>query len=213
MKKLFLGSFLLLSLVTSCSQLVEEKSEKSVTLEIPKALPNTKEFTDALYLIVKKAGFSSVDGVEFFDLGSSYSESIIEGRNPTVYVEATLVDKKDKNKLMNYRFDFEKGEVSEGEEIVLTSGFGSSQEIVEGYDNFKSNLFKTSDIAPFSKMDEMQKSALDNSDYKVDEQFTSSYKSGYNSLGNFETYIYVQNKKVRTMSKPIYFDKNGAVKK
>lgn len=213
MKKVILSIILLGGLLTSCSQMSGAETEEKEAMEIPKALPSSKEFTDALNLIVKKAGFSSADEVEFFELGSTFSVSSIEGSDPSVYVEATIVDKKDKNKLMSYSFYFDKGEVGEGEEVVLTSGFGSNEEIVEGYESFKSNLFKTSDIAPFSKMDEMQKAALENSGYKKDEQYTSSYRSGYNTVGRFETYIYVNNTKVRTMSKPIYFDKTGAVKK
>lgn len=209
MKKVILSSILLAGLFTSCSPSGGSDAEGTTEGKVLTELPNSSEMSEAMDLIIKKAGFSSIDEVEFFELGSDYSPSIIEGNDASVYVEATLVDKKDKNKLLNYTFTFSDGVVSEGEEVILTSGIGSSEEIVEGYESFKSNLFKMSDIPSFAKMDDMKKIALEKSGYKKDDQYISSYSSGYSHMGRFETYMFVKHKKVTTMSKSIYFDKNG----
>ena len=209
MKKVILSSILVAGLVASCSQSGGADTLEATSGKVLTELPSGTEMSEAIDLIVKKAGFSSADEVEFFELGSDYSESIIEGTDASTYVEATIVDKKDKNKLLSYSYSFNDGVVSEGEEVILTSGIGSSEEIVEGYESFKSNLFKTSDIPAFSKIDDMKKIALEKSGYKKDDQYISSYSCGYNFMGRFESYMYVKHKKVTTMSKSINFDKNG----
>lgn len=209
MKKVILSSILLAGVFTACSPSEGTDAEGNASGKVLTELPGSAEMSEAMDMIIKKAGFSSINEVEFFELGSNYTPSIIDGNDAVVYVEATLVDKKDKNKLLSYTYMFSEGTVGEGEEVILTSGIGSSEEIVEGYEVFKSNLFKISDIPSFSKMDDMKKIALEKSGYKKEDQYISSYTSEYSRMGRFETDMTVRHKKVNTMSKTIYFDKNG----
>lgn len=209
MKKVILSSILLAGVFTACSPSEGTDAEGNASGKVLTELPGSAEMSEAMDMIIKKAGFSSINEVEFFELGSNYTPSIIDGNDAVVYVEATLVDKNDKNKLLSYTYMFSEGTVGEGEEVILTSGIGSSEEIVEGYEVFKSNLFKVSDIPSFSKMDDMKKIALEKSGYKKEDQYISSYTSEYSRMGRFETDMTVRHKKVNTMSKTIYFDKNG----
>lgn len=216
MKGIFLVGALGLSLLTSCtgnSGTGEDgNSQEEVSkVAIPDALPGSKEVKEKLQLLVEKAGYNSIDEVEFFDLTVSFSESIIEGSDPNVDIAATMVSKKDKNKLFEYKYDYSEGKVSEPSEVTLTSGFGSNQEIVEDYEAFKSNLFTAADFPSLDKLDGMYKTAAENSGYKKDEQYLSSFKVGHSSMGNFEIYVYVRSTRVATMSKSVHFDKTGAL--
>ena len=169
---------------------------------------NAGEYEGVLDKLLKKAGATDA---EIMEISSNYrpARGVISTSN-TYTVQ--LVNPSDKNKIVEYRLDGEKGTITGPSAITLSQGVGSNEKFVDTYDGFKDHLFKKSDL-DFSKVPVIWKDALDRSakEYNT-ECYVNNVDVEMKEIGNkMRPYYYVRIQSTRsiTASKSYYYDGQG----
>lgn len=179
-------------------------AEESQGMELNE-IASSAQIKTAFEAIEKVAGITDPELMEL-----SMGCHKMPGRVSTSF-NVQMVSPKDKNKIINYSYDFKSGKVDEPREVTLSSGIGSDEKFIDKYEDFKDFLFKKEDMVSFDKYDAIYKKAIEISSYKPDECYIDNVT--VNREGKkVKNYLKVHSTKSVTAYKNMYFDKEGNVK-
>lgn len=165
------------------------------------------EIEKAVDALKKKIDNSPLEILEF---RNQYSKSIIKASDDNDYVYIKVVSKADKNKIVEYDYNFLQDNVTGPTPVTLSEGIGSNEKFIEKYEEFKPFLFTEKDMPDWKKVPAMFADAIKRSGYG-DDCYVESYfvERAQNETGNVQARISVQSTKSRTASKYFTYDASG----
>lgn len=172
-------------------------------------IPDGDLLEEGYEAILEKA---DVDDPELMEVHLNFSKSISELAANSVTLSVQLVSPKDKNKLVEYEYDFNKKQVDGPTEVTITTGLGSTEKFIDTYDGFKQALFKKEDIMDFEKADEVYEQAIAKSGYESKDCYVQRLDFEYDAAGKLDGYVSVQSTRSITANKSFSVDKEGNVK-
>ncbi|MBO0929747.1 hypothetical protein [Fibrella aquatilis] len=168
-------------------------------------MPTSNQINEAYEAILDKA---DVKDPELMEVQVSFSKSISSSDRDDANLTVKMVSPQNKNKIVFYRYDFDKQQVREPVEVTLTTGIGSTEKFIDTYDGFKASLFRKSDILDFDKADDVYKDAIAKSAYGADKCYVDNLQFMYFPNG-LHGRVAVQSTRSTSASKSFIVDKTG----
>ncbi len=172
-------------------------------------MPNGDQIEEAYEAVLKKIGAS--DDPELMEVYVGFSKSTTGPAGDDSHLSVELVSPKDKNKIVSCRYDFNKRQAREPQEVTLTSGLGSTETFIDTYDGFKATLFKRADVLPFDKAGAIYEEAIAKSGYGADKCYVTKFHCKRFPSNGLNTSIEVQSTRSGSASKGFAVDKEGHV--
>ena len=168
-------------------------------------MPTGDQIEEAYEAILDKA---DVKDPELMEIQVSFSRHISGSDRDDANLSVKMVSPENKNKIVFYRYDFDKQQVREPVEVTLSSGIGNTEKFIDTYDGFKTSLFKKSQILDFDKADDVYKDAIAKSAYRPDKCHVNNLQFMYFPNG-LQGRVAVQSTRSSLASKSFIVDKTG----
>lgn len=188
------------------TETTEETSEnKSVAIH---QMPDSDQIEEGYEAILDKA---DVDDPELMEIYISFSKSIANPESERAHMSVQMVSPKNKNKIVQYQYDFGKKEVEGPNEMTLSSGLGAKEEFIDTYDGFKDGLFKKAEIMDFDKADDVYEKAIAKSGYEPKDCYVNNLQFKYSPRVGLKGIVDVQSTRSTSASRHYSVDKAGTV--
>lgn len=176
----------------------------------PDAIVGTKEGElEKVYNALKdKINNKALEILDFNDYFSKNNINQYVHNNNTIRIK--VVSEKDKNKIVEYDYDYVGDNITGPTPVTLSEGMGSNEKFIEKYEEFKPFLFTEKDMPDWKKIPAMFADAIKRSEYGTD-CYVKDYtvERAQNETGAVEARISVQSNKSITASKSFTYDAAG----
>ncbi len=171
-------------------------------------MPDSDQIEEGYEAITDKA---DVDDPELMEIYISFSKSIANPESERAHMSVQMVSPQNKNKVVQYLYDFGKKEVEGPQEVTLSSGLGAKEEFIDTYDGFKNVLFKKSDIMDFDEADEVYEKAIAKSGYEPKDCYVDNLQFKFSPRVGLKGIVDVQSTRSTSASRHYSVDKAGTV--
>lgn len=186
----------------------ESDSDENGKGEAIHQMPDGDQLSEAYQAVLDKAG---VDDPELLEVYISFSKSIASPESERAHMSVQMVSPQDKNKIVQYQYDFGKKEIEGPEPVTLSSGLGAKEEFIDTYDGFKDVLFKKSDIMDFEEADDVYEKAIVKSGYALKDCYVDNLQFKYSPRVGLKGQVGVQSTRSTSASRHYSVEKTGAV--
>lgn len=183
----------------------ETSDDKSVAIH---QMPDSDQIEEGYEAITDKA---DVDDPELLEVYISFSKSIASPESERAHMSVQMVSPQDKNKIVQYQYDFGKKEVEGPQPVTLSSGLGAKEEFIDTYDGFKDGLFKKSEIMDFDKADDVYEKAIAKSGYAPKDCYVDNLQFKYSPRVGLKGSVGVQSTRSTSAHRNYSVDKAGTV--
>lgn len=184
----------------------EETSESEGT--VMHQMPTGDQIDEGYEAILEKA---DVDDPELMEVYISFSKSTASPENERAHMSVQMVSPQNKNKMVQYQYDFGKKEIEGPQEMTLSSGLGAKEEFIDTYDGFKDGLFKKSEIMDFDEADDVYEKAIAKSKYEPKDCYVDNLQFKYSPRVGLKGSVGVQSTRSTSAHKNFVVDKSGTV--
>jgi hypothetical protein len=185
---------------------VEETSDSKG--EVMHQMPTGDQIDEGYEAILEKA---DVDDPELLEVYVSFSKSIDSPEIERAHMSVQMVSPQNKNKVVQYLYDFGKKEIEGPKEVTLSSGLGAKEEFIDTYDGFKGSLFKKSEIMDFDEADDVYEKAIAKSRYEPKDCYVNNLQFKYSPRVGLNGDVSVQSTRSTSAHKTFVVDKAGTV--
>ena len=190
---------------TSETAALATSEEKEIDESAIHQMPTGDQIEEAYDAILDKA---DVKDPELMEVQISFSKHISSSDRDDANLSVKMVSPENKNKIVFYRYDFDKQQVREPVEVTLSSGIGNTEKFIDTYQGFKASLFKKSEILDFDKADDVYKDVIAKSAYGPDKCYVDNLQFMYFPNG-LQGRVAVQSTRSSSASKSFIVDKAG----
>ena len=162
-------------------------------------MPSGTDFKEVADVLVKRLGGNPV----FYEINGTFR---ITAGSKQAFFEAIIVSGEETKKLYEYTYNMIDAMWVGPTEITLHD---NSKNNVE-YDEYKDCLFTVNEFPDFTKLDDLYKEALFNSEFEKDECYVSAFKMEKPD-GNQELSVVVQSREKSTRRNTFWFDNDGNI--
>ncbi len=194
------------SISQSEPETVKETSENNGV--VMHQMPTGDQIEEGYEAILDKA---DVDDPELMEVYISFSKSIASPESERSHMSVQMVSPQNKNKLVQYQYDFGKKEIEGPQEMTLSSGLGAKEEFIDTYDGFKDGLFKKSEITDFDEADDIYEKAIAKSGYEPKDCYVDNLQFKYSPRIGLKGQVGVQSTRSTSAHKNYSVDKGGTV--
>lgn len=178
--------------------------------DAPHSILGTKEgeIEKAIETLKKKIDNSPL---EILELRDNFSKSIIRASDDNNYIYLKVVSKADKNKIVEYTYNYAQDNVTGPVPVTLSQGIGSNEKFIEKYEEFKPFLFTETEMPDLKKLPSILADAIKRSGYgeECHVENCTIQRSEQDEKGAIEISVSVQSNKSITASKTFTYDAAG----